>query len=120
VPGDLDDRRVEVDRQRLRARAGASCPRSPNDRLEGAVELAHVAEGERAQERPQRRGGDHPLPEHALRLAAAQHVGVVDRVTADKRRVDERQELAARPSRTRPLTQVERLVHDLLYPEPPG
>ena len=60
------------------------------------------------------------MAEHALRLAAAQHVGIVDRVAADERRADERQQLAPRPGRPRPLAQVERLVHDLLDPEPLG
>ena len=79
-----------------------------------------MPERERAQERPQRRGRHHPVPQHPLRLAAAQHIGIVDRVAAHQRRKDERQQLATRPSRPRPLTQIKRLVHDLLDPEPPG
>ena len=58
------------------------------------------------------------MAEHALRLAAAQHVGVVDRVAADERRADERQQLAPGPGSARPLAEVERLVDHLLDPEP--
>ena len=77
-------------------------------------------ERERTQKRPQRRGCHHPLAEHPLRLAAAQHAGVVDRVAAHKRRTDERQQLAARPCCARPAAQINRLVDDPFDPEPPS
>jgi hypothetical protein len=120
APGDLDDCGVEVDRERLRARPRPCCPGSSKEQLEGAVEPAHAPERERAQERPQRRGRDHAVAKHTLRLAAAEDARLVDRVAADERRADERQQHAAGPSRPRPLTKLERLVHDSLDPEPLG
>ena len=57
---------------------------------------------------------------HALRLPAAQHVSVVDRVATYQRRQDECQDLTPRPSHTRPLTKIDRIVDDLLDPEPPS
>src|SRR5439155_11336253 len=82
APNDFDDRRVEVDRERLGAGTGARSPRSSEDHLEGAIELAHVTEAEGAQECPQRRGRHHPLREHAPGLPAAKDIGILDRVTA--------------------------------------
>jgi len=120
LPGDFDDRRVKVDRQRPRARPRPGCPGSAEDRLERAVELAHMPERERAQERPRSRGRHHPVPEHPLRLTTAQDTGVVDRVAADERRADERQQLATRPSRTRPLTEIKRLITIRSIPSRPA
>ena len=51
----------------------------PAQRLgEDGVELADVAEGEGAQERPERRRRHDPVSEHRRRGPRAQHVGVVD------------------------------------------
>jgi hypothetical protein len=57
VAVDLADGGVDVDRHRRLAGTGAGRPRPAQGDLGDSVELADVAEGERAQERPQRRGG---------------------------------------------------------------
>src|SRR5262249_44515791 len=88
--------------------------------LEAAVELAPMPERKRAQKRAQPRGRHHAVPEHPLPLAATQHARVVDRITANKRRTDNRQTVPPSPSRTRPRTEINRLIHDPLDPEPPG
>jgi hypothetical protein len=64
VAVDLAHRGIEVHRQLLLARASAGGPRPGQQGLGDPIELADVAEGERAQERAQRRGGHHPVPEH--------------------------------------------------------
>jgi hypothetical protein len=68
----------------LGAGPGAGCPRPAQQLFGGLVELADVAEGERAQERPQRRGRHHPVAKHRRRGSGAQRIGVVDTVTADQ------------------------------------
>jgi hypothetical protein len=51
------------------------------------VELADVAEGERAQEGAQRRWRQDPVAQHLSGLGGAEQVGVVDAVTAGHHRV---------------------------------
>ena len=60
----LADRRVQIDRHRAGARSRAQRP-SPSERLgDHRVELADVAERERAQERAERRRSHHPERQH--------------------------------------------------------
>jgi hypothetical protein len=54
APEDLTDEGVDVDDQSPVARARAGVPRAPERLGQDAVELAHVAERERAQKRPER------------------------------------------------------------------
>jgi hypothetical protein len=55
------------------------------------VELAHMPEGERAQERAQRGGCHDAVAEHLAGGAAAQQVGVVDAVATRDHGVDQGQ-----------------------------
>jgi hypothetical protein len=61
-----------------RARPGR--PRAREQLLGEPVELADMAEGERAQEGPQGGGGHDPVAQHLAGGATAQQVGVVDAV----------------------------------------
>jgi hypothetical protein len=83
-----------------------------------AVELADVAEGEAAQEGPQRGRGHHPVAEHGRGEPGAEHVGVVDAVTADHQRVQQGEHLAARPVGTRTVAKVDQLIDGGLDPQP--
>jgi hypothetical protein len=114
----LADERVEVEHQPPLTGAGARLPRASQRLGQDAVELAHVPEGERAQERPQRRRGQHPVPEHQPGAAGAQDVTVGDRVGAQQHRVHQRQHLPPRPRPARSARQADRLVDQLLEPEP--
>jgi len=78
---------VQVHRHRLIARTGARCPRPGECVFGDPVQLADVPEGKRAQERPQRRGGHHPVAEHLGSGSGAQHVGVIDAVATGDQRV---------------------------------
>jgi hypothetical protein len=114
VAVNLTDGGVEVHRHGLGAGSGARCP-GPGERVFGdPVELADMAEGERAQERPQRTGRHHPVAEHGCGGPGAQHVGVVDAVAAGHQRMHQGQQLAAGPVCTGPLTKVDQLVDHLL------
>jgi hypothetical protein len=62
VAVDPAHRGVQIDGRRLLARACARRPRPGHRLLCQAVKLAHVADGERMQERPERRGGSGDLP----------------------------------------------------------
>src|SRR5262249_1360867 len=100
-------------------------PRQPRTLVRGSLSKPRSSwrrcpNGNERKNRAQPRGRHHAVPEHPLRLAATQHARVVDRITANKRRADKRQQFPARPSRTRPRTEINRLIHDLLDPEPPG
>src|SRR5918994_1143980 len=63
VAVDLTDGGVHIDSHGPIAGAGTRGPCPSHDGLGDAVELANMPEGERAQERPQRRGGHHPVAE---------------------------------------------------------
>ena len=102
------------------ARSGPGGPRPGEQRLGHAVELAEVAEGERAQERPQRGRRHDPMAQHAGGLPAAQQVGVVDTVPTRQHRVDQGQQLAPGPVRTSPLAQIDHLIGGLLDAQPLG
>jgi len=60
------------------------------------------------------------VTEHARGLPAAQNIGVVDRVAADKRGVNERQELATGSCGAGSPAKVERLIDHLLNAKPLG
>jgi hypothetical protein len=110
----LADRGVHVDRHRLLAGSGAGRPRPAHDHLGDAVQLADVAEGEAAQERPQGAGRHHPVAEHLGGGPGAQHIGVVDAVPTSYQRVGQGQHLAARPVGTRPTAKVDQLIDHCL------
>jgi hypothetical protein len=111
---------VDIDHEPLSARASPGLPGPPKRDVEHPVELAHVPEGERAQERPQCRGRPQVMPEHEPRPPRTQHVAVVDRISAQQHRVAERQHLPARPRPTRTARQINRLVHQPFDPDPPS
>jgi hypothetical protein len=118
VTVDLADEAVDVDDEPPRGRARTRRPGSPQRLTEYAVELAHVPEGERAQERAERRRGHRLVAQNGLRLPGAQEVAVVDRVGARRHRVQKREHLATRPRGPRSLAQVDRLVDQPLDPQP--
>ena len=114
----LADRRVQIDRHRRAAGPGARRP-GPPDRLgDHGVELADVTEGERAQERAQRRRRHHPERQHPLGRPGAQPVSVIDVVAAGQDRGHQRQHLAARPGAADPTDQAHLLVDQRFQPEP--
>jgi hypothetical protein len=120
IAADLADRGVHVHHQRPVPRARTRRP-CPGQQLAGdPVELADVAEGERAQPGPDRGRRHHAVTQHALGRPGAQQLGVVDAVTAGEHGVDQGEQLASRTGRARPVTQIDQLVGDLLDPQPLG
>ena len=118
VAVDLADGGIHVDRHRLLAGPGARRPGLGEGVLGGSVQLADVPEGERAQERPQRRRGHDAVAEHGRGGPGAQQVGVVDAVATSHQRVDQGQHLAARSVGTGSIAQIDQLVDDRLDTEP--
>src|SRR5664280_2594308 len=118
VAVDLTDGGVDVDGQRPCARAGTYGPGPGQHCLAQGVELANVAEGEGTQERAERGGGHHPVPEDPPGRTGAQDVGVVDAVGSGHHGVDESEHLADRQCVTRSVTEVDQLVGCLLYTSP--
>jgi hypothetical protein len=118
VAVDLTDGGVQVDGHGPIAGSGAGCPCPAPDGLGHAVELADVGKGEAAQEGPQRGRGHHPVAEHGRGEPGAEHVGVVDAVTADHQRVQQGEHLAARPVGTRTVAKVDQLIDGGLDPQP--
>ena len=116
-PVGLVDRRVHVDRQRRRTRAGPGRPRSGQQLARYPVQLAGVTPAERPQERPQRRGGQHGVAQHHLGVAGPEHVGVVDRVAPSQRRVDQRHRLVAHVGAPRRIPKVDTLIDQLSQAE---
>ena len=114
---DLAHERVDIDHEPLRSGPRAGAPGAPQRLAEHAIELTHMPEGKAAQERPERRGRQHAVAEHAACLARAQHVAVVDRVRAEQHRVHEREHLRARAGGARALPEPYRFVDDALQPE---
>ena len=121
VAAHLADEAVDVDDQPAGAGASAGLPR-PRERLtEDLVELANMPEGERPQERAQRRGRRDPAPEQPPRAARSQHLAVIDAVGAQRHRVDQRHHLPARVRRTRTIRAQAHTTRDQrLQPQPPG
>jgi hypothetical protein len=66
VPVDLADRGVHVHDQRPVTRSGAGPPRAAEKLTGHLVELADMAERERTQPGPDRRGCHHAVPQHRL------------------------------------------------------
>ena len=83
-------------------------------------ELADVAERERQQERPQRRGGHHAVAEHCRGRASAQHVGVIDVRPASEDRVHQRQHLPPCLSATDSAVETDCVIDQRLQIEPIG
>jgi len=114
LAGDLDDRRVEVDRHRLAARPGAERP-GPADRLgDHRVELADMTEGEGAEEGPERGWRHHLERQHLARRSGAQPVRVVDVARTGEDRRDEREHLAPGSRPTNPAGEAQRFVDQCL------
>jgi hypothetical protein len=117
----LADEAVHVDDEPLIARAGARPPCSRERLIEHPVELAHVAEGERPKERPERRGRRQPSAQQTTRTTRAQHLAVVDAIGAEQHREDERHHLPARVRRAGPIARQPHVAADQpLDPQPPG
>jgi hypothetical protein len=115
---DLEDGGIHIHRQRPVAGPGTGRPR-PAENLAGhLVELADVAEGEAAQPRPHGGGGHHPVAEHAGGRPATQQLHVVDAVATRDQSMYQREQLAPRLGRPRPVTEVDELVGGLLDPQP--
>ena len=81
-PAHLTDETVHINHQAPVAGTGARPPRTHQRLPEQRIELAHVPERERAQERPQRRGRRHPTTKQPPHPARAQHLCVIDAVRA--------------------------------------
>ena len=92
---DLTNRRVDIDHQRI-VRANTASPRPLQRLTVDRFELTDVTEGERPQERPDRRGSHHPMTNHARSRPSAQHVGMIDVGATGTHRVHQRQHLASR------------------------
>jgi hypothetical protein len=115
---DLTDERIDVDRQRVLARPGAGRPRPRKAVGEHPIQLADVPERERPQERPKRRRRRDPMPEHRGGLPRAQHVAVLDAVSAQDHRADHRHHLATRIRAALALAEIHARVDQLLDPQP--
>ncbi len=116
---DLADEAVDIDHQPALARPGAGPPRACQRLAQQPVELAHVPERERTQERAQRRRRRDPATQQPARAAGPQHVAVIDAVSAERHREDQRHHLAARAARARPLgPQPHQPLRERLDPQP--
>jgi site-specific DNA recombinase len=82
---------------------------SSNDRLRS------ITEG--AQEGAERRRSEYPMAQHRPGVTGAQHVGVVDGVTAGQRRVDEGHRLVAHIGPSRRIAEIDVLVEELAQSE---
>jgi hypothetical protein len=81
------------------------------------VELADMAEGEGAQERPERGRRHHPERQHRRGRAGAEPVGVVDVRTAGHDRRHQREHLPPRQRATHPIDEPHRRVDQGFQPE---
>jgi hypothetical protein len=105
----------------IAASAGPAPAAHPREELFAEpVELADVPEGEGAQESTDCGRGHYPVAEHPAGGATAQQVGSVDAVPTRDHQVDQGQQLAARPGRTGPVSQVDQLVGGLFDAQPLG
>lgn len=96
----------------MRTRGHRACEQSTSD----DVELAGVAEPERAQERPDRRQCNDPMPRHRTCRPGSQCVDVLDAVPASQERVDQGEALAIR-IRTRAARNCDVLTQQRPEPE---
>jgi hypothetical protein len=114
---DLADEAVEIDHQRPVPGSRPGLPRARERDIKHAVELADMPERERPQERSERGGGHHPVPENELGRSGSEQVHVINRVRAGEHPVHQRHHFAAGQARTRqPGVKPDRLVHQLLEP----
>ena len=113
----LAERRIEVDRERRRARSRSGRPAAGEQLAAEAVELADVAPAEAAQEDTEGGRRLDGATEHARRPAGAQRSGVVDALAARERRGDQGQQLVAGVRPPRRVTEVEVAVGELLQTE---
>ena len=115
---DLVDGRVDVDDEAFVTRSRPERPRGAEGLADDPLELADVAEGERAQEGPERRRRHHPMREDLGARSSAQHVGVVDVAGPGHHGMHQGQDLAPRPEAADASGQLDRGVTELLEPEP--
>jgi hypothetical protein len=115
----LADEAVDIDHQPAVAGPGPGHPRALERLCEQPVQLADMTEGERAQERAQRRRRRQPAAEQPVRTSRPEHVGVVDAVGAKHHRQQQRHHLAARVGGARPAAaQPHQPCRPRLDPEP--
>lgn len=75
---------------------------------------------ERPEKRPERRRRRDPAPEQPARAPRSQHITIVDAVSAEQHREDQRHHLAPRVGRPRPIpAQPHHTTSEILDPEPP-
>jgi len=117
---DLHDGGVRVDCHRPIAGSGTGGPRPAKELFGEPVQLAGVAEGERAQERADRRWRQDPVAQHRGGGPTAQHVDIVDAVPTGEDPMHQGQQLGAGVGGTWPLAEVDELVGGLLDPQPLG
>ena len=113
----LMDGGVDIDGERLDARTR---PAGPGPSQQGAghhIELTGVSPAETAQEGAERRRRQHDVAEHRLGGPGPQGIGIVDRVTAGQRRVDQRHRLVADIGASGRIAEVDMLVEELSQSE---
>ncbi len=114
----LADEAVDVDYQAPCAWSRTRRPGALDRLARHQIELADVAEAEGAQEGAECRGRHRPVAEQGLGGAGAQHVCVLDRVSASRDCVDQGEHLAPGAGGARLLTEADRLIDQGLDPEP--
>jgi hypothetical protein len=115
---DLTDEAVDVDDQAPAARSAAGRPGTPERLAEHPVELAHVPEGERPQERPQCRRRRDAMAQHSTDAPRAHDVAVIDRIGPQQHRRDQRHHLRPGVGGCGPPPQAHAPVHEALDPQP--
>jgi hypothetical protein len=115
APADLADEAVDIDHQPPVARPSAGPPGACQRLAQQPVQLAHVPERTRAQERAQRRRGRDPVTQKPARPPGPEHAAVIDAVRAPKHRVENRHHLAPDVDGARPVpTQPDQLLRERL------
>ena len=110
----LADEAVGVDDQATVTGPGARSPRASDALIKHAVKLADMPERERAQERAQRRRRRDHMAEHRAGLSRAQHVAVLDAVRPERHRRDQAHHLAPGIRRASAITEIDRVIDELL------
>jgi hypothetical protein len=116
----LADERVDIDDQASVAGSGTGAPRSLDRLVQDAVKLTDMPERERAQERPQRRGRHHAVPEHAAGATRTQDIAVVDAVRAERHRRHQGHHLRALVTRAGTVAEIDAPVDKRLDPQSRG
>ena len=114
----LTDGGVEVDDQPVRSRPGTERPRPTQCLGQDRIELAHMAERERPEERAQGGWGHHPVGQHRLGGTGPQHVGMIDVAPTGSDGVDQGQDLASGKGSAHSSRQVDHLVDQAFETEP--